>query len=91
MIPKYLKPFLWSYNFNNLDVMRDRRLIIAQLLNYGDVNAVRWVIKQYGVDEVRQIANTIPVKQWDNKSLAYWKLILDIKPQTRLSKISTGG
>ena len=44
-LPKFLQPFLWSYNLNVLDTSKqpDRQLIIQQILNHGDERATKWL------------------------------------------------
>ena len=38
-IPQYIKPFLWSYDINNLNKEIDKKRIITNVLNYGTKKA----------------------------------------------------
>lgn len=83
VLPDSVKQVLWSYDTTRIDLQRHRRLMVAQVLNYGNREATDWLFKQYGQDEVANIARTIPLGQWDKKSLALWSLILSINPTTK--------
>ena len=40
-IPKKFEWIFWSYNLNSLDILRNKNLIITQILNHRDWEAVR--------------------------------------------------
>jgi len=58
--PSFLAPFLWSYDLAALDLKRDKKVIISQVIKYGDLNHWRWLIEHYGKEEVRRIITQIP-------------------------------
>lgn len=87
-IPNSVKAVLWSYDLNEIDFVKHKKLIITQVLNYGSRDATDWLFKTYSKDEIIQIASIIPVGQWDEKSLALWSLYLGIKPTSRAERIS---
>jgi len=84
LTPQSVKAVLWSYNWNALEVQKDKKIIISQVLNFGSEEAIKWLFKQYGLTDVEQIANTIPLFQWNKKSLSLWKLVLSINPRRRI-------
>lgn len=55
IIPKDLATVLWSYDVSKLDLWRDRRTIIVNAINYGDLKQWRWLVKSYGAGEVKQV------------------------------------
>lgn len=59
-LPLFFKPVLWSYDFNSLDVEEDKKEIIVNAINYGDLKHWRWIIKEYSKEDVRKILTTIP-------------------------------
>jgi len=98
-LPKFLQPFLWSYNLNSFDLNNplDRKLIIRHILNYGNERAVKWLLKNFSLEEIKKVLKT-PVRGfWRPESLNYWlkitcvnlrkdiyeKAIKNIYPQTR--------
>jgi len=58
-LPLFFKPILWSYDFNSLDSEEDKKTIIINSINYGDLNHWRWIIKRYGKREIKKILKDI--------------------------------
>lgn len=83
MLPKSVKNVLWSEKIEDINPEIHRKLIIGQVLNYGDQNAVSWLLTHYNKKILKNTASQIPLGQWDKKSLALWSLILGIKPKER--------
>ncbi len=86
MLPAIIKPFLWSYDFEALEPEKHKQIIVGQLLNFGTKEATDWLFSYYGKETVANIAANIPLGSWNKKSLALWKLVLDINPQKRSEK-----
>ncbi len=75
------KPFLWSFDISKLDVSKNKRRIITNVLNYGTYDATELLFKVYSREEIKkQVENPLP-GQWSDKSLNYWSIIFDIKPK----------
>ena len=83
MIPASVKTVLWSYNSSKIDLKKDKKTIISQVLNMGSEEAISWLFNTYGKKEITRIASTIPVPSWDKKSLALWSLALQISPPSK--------
>jgi hypothetical protein len=45
MIPEQIKQFLWSYDTERMDVKDDAKIIIFNILNYGDMNSKNGFLK----------------------------------------------
>ncbi|MDR3643437.1 MAG: hypothetical protein P4L74_07505 [Candidatus Doudnabacteria bacterium] len=75
MIPEFVKPFLWSYNISALNLQRDKKRIITNVLNLGTCEATSWLFSVYDKNDIVD-ALTHPLRgEWNKKSLAYWCLI----------------
>ena len=85
--PKSVESVLWSYDLSKIDIGKHKRLIVAQVLNYGTQESTDWLFKTYGIEEIRRMAQQIPSGQWDKKSLALWSLYLGIKPKSKLERV----
>ena len=85
LTPQSVKAVLWSYDLNAIEVQKDKKIIISQILNFGSEEAIKWMFKQYSFEVVEQVANTIPLFQWNKKSLSLWRLVLSINPKSRIS------
>ena len=83
MIPTFVKTVLWSYNSSKIDLNKDERTIISQVLNLGSEEAISWLFNTYGKKEITNIASTIPITAWDKKSLKFWTLVLQINPPSK--------
>ncbi|MBU1177314.1 MAG: hypothetical protein ABIG88_00970 [Patescibacteria group bacterium] len=59
-LPLFFKPILWSYDFNSIDVEEDKRVIIINAINYGDLKHWRWIVKNYGKKNVKEMLMKIP-------------------------------
>lgn len=80
MIPKFIQPFLWSYDINTLDIARDKRRIITQVLNFGTKKATDWLFETYTKEDMRDcLVNPLP-GEWNKKSIAFWSFIMNVKP-----------
>lgn len=89
-IPKSVENVLWSYDISKINFNLHKKLIIAQVLNYGTKDATDWLFGMYSLNEIRKVAEQIPSGQWDKKSLALWSLYLNIRPKSKLEKVSNG-
>ena len=80
MIPSYVRPFLWSYDIEKLDLLRNKKRIITNVLNLGTRKATDWLFKTYSQEDIKKtIINPLP-GEWNKKSLNFWSLIFDIQP-----------
>ena len=77
MLPKVLKPFLWSYDFEKLDKENNKRVIIENVLNYGTAEATDSLFSFYTKDEIRNTLKELKPSTFNRKSLNFWNLILN--------------
>ncbi len=80
MIPEFVQPFLWSYDIKALDISRDKKRIITNVLNLGTSEATRWLFNTYTKQDIKEcLLNPLP-GEWNSKSMNFWSLVLDVKP-----------
>ena len=78
-LPKFLQSCFWSYNLKNIDIKNDKQLIIQQILNYGNWQALCWLFDNYSKrDIVKAIKNPLRGR-WFKQILDYWSFIFDLK------------
>lgn len=58
-IPPSLRPFLWSYDIERLDVDEHQRDVIANVIAYGDLKHWRELLRLYGRDGVSRIVGKL--------------------------------
>jgi len=68
-LPASFKTILWSYDFATLDPEVDKKTIIVQSINYGDLTHWRWLITHYGKETVHDIIETIPATEFRPRAL----------------------
>lgn len=80
MIPQFVRPFLWSYDVNALDLSRDKRRIITNVLNFGTSQATDWLFEVYTKEDIKDCLTHPLPGEWNNKSMTFWSLMLGVKP-----------
>lgn len=81
MLPKKVRQFFWSYDTQKMNVKDDSRIIVFNILNYGNISSIKWLFGIYPEREIIDNANHFPETSWDKKSLNFWKLKLGISPK----------
>lgn len=85
-IPLSWQGILWSAPIKRLNVDRDRNYIIHQVLMYGNLKQVDWLMKTYGADLVRRVFLYNPQAIYSPPVLHFVKnFVLNLKKQ-RLEK-----
>lgn len=79
MIPSFIRPFLWSYDIEKLDLSRDKKRIITNILNLGTVLATRWLFDVYSQEDIKEAVAHPLAGTWNKKSLNFWGLVLGVK------------
>lgn len=78
-LPEYFKPILWSYDFARLDTEENKRLIITNAINYGDLEHWKWIANHYGKAEVRNLLTELPAHQLREKVRPLAAILFDVK------------
>lgn len=79
MIPEYTKPFLWSYDTEKLDIEKNKKRIITNILNLGTYNAVKWLFKTYNKADIKDAVLHPMPGEWNKKSLHFWSVFFNIE------------
>jgi len=77
-LPENMRPLFWSYNFNALDVEKDRGLVIAQVINYGTWRQWKWIAGAYGEENIKKIISTMPATGFRPGALKLASLLFSI-------------
>jgi hypothetical protein len=54
-IPPSLRPLLWGLKWENLNLEQDAQDIIGSVVNEGNMDQWRWLVKTYGKEKIRQV------------------------------------
>ncbi|KKQ09847.1 hypothetical protein A3E66_05600 [Candidatus Daviesbacteria bacterium RIFCSPHIGHO2_12_FULL_37_16] len=77
-LPQSVKATLWSYDATQIDLQKHKKIIISQVLNFGSLEAVRWLFANYSSDDIKEVTINIPLGAWDKKSLNLWSLYFNL-------------
>ena len=78
-LPSFFKPIFWSYNFSLIDPEKDKKLIVINTINYGDLKHWRWLINAYGKEGVRSVLERISSTEIRLRVQRLAAIIFDIK------------
>lgn len=73
IIPSTLQSVLWSVDVNKLDWQRDKNYIIHQVLIYGDINELRWLLQTYTKKTVADVFLNCPAKIYPKEMFRFVK------------------
>lgn len=78
-LPKEFNRYFWDVVFNDLTTEKHQRFIAERLLNYGDLNAIKWLFswadKKFILTLVENSRNLNP------KTRNFWKIMLTEVPE----------
>ena len=70
------KNIFWDIDFKNLDTKSHSVYIIGRILEYGDREAVIWMMKNFKKSQIKKVLSG--EKGFSPKSANYWASILDV-------------
>lgn len=59
-LPNFFKPLFWSYKFSAVDPEEQKKLIILNSINYGDLSHWKWITRNYGKKTIKQVLSDAP-------------------------------
>lgn len=77
-LPEKLRPFFWDYPFARLSIAEDKDLIIRRLFSSGSWDAVCWMRKQFGDQELRNWLIAHKGRGLTPRQLRFWGLVYDL-------------
>lgn len=78
-VPNFLQPCLASYNLLDLDLQRDKNLIVTEILNKGDGKALEWLTNNYSKADIKKAISPPTKGMWLNTNLDYWLKVFGTK------------
>lgn len=65
-------PFLWDLDVEALDLDRDAEAIMARVLEHGRLADVRWLLRQYGSERIRQFFRSYAHPIVSHRTRTFW-------------------
>jgi len=78
-LPQSFKPFFWSYDFSKINPQKEKKTVIIQTINYGDLDHWKWLRKYYGKNIIKKILLEIPVTEIKPRTRRLLSLIFNIE------------
>ncbi|HLC70312.1 MAG TPA: hypothetical protein VJH75_04725 [Patescibacteria group bacterium] len=78
-LPLNLKALFWSYDFEALNATEHALVIMQQILQYGTLSQLRWLITHYGKRVVIRYIEKTPASTLRPQALALLKILLPIR------------
>jgi len=75
-LPDFLKKYFWDVEFQRLDFEKRRQFILKRILEYGNEQAVSWMLKNFKRSEIKNVLCNF--RGFSQKSANFWSLILDV-------------
>jgi len=76
MLPKFLEKYFWDTDFKKVDKEKHKAYIIAKVLEYGNLEAVRWLLRNYQTRSLIKIL--AKSRQFTPKVANFWAVYFDI-------------
>jgi hypothetical protein len=76
LLKKTTKCLFWSFDFEKLDYLRDKNLIIEQIIEAGLQNDEIIMWKLYTYDEIKEVALNMESLLYEN--LVYMSFVLEV-------------
>ncbi len=75
-LPVEYRKYFWDIDIHELSVSRDSRFIIERLLEYGDKDAVFWLLHHYPREEIADVVRKS--RRLSARSANFWAFFLNI-------------
>jgi hypothetical protein len=78
-IPQSLISLFWPYNLEELDLKRDKELIVTQILNYGNWQDLKWLYSVYSEKDIKEVLSNPRRGMWFERTLNFWEKVLNLR------------
>lgn len=76
-LSKNIETLLWDIDSASAGL--NSILLYERILNYGDIDEVRWLFENFDKDDIQSFVQTKGVRRLNKKSLAFWRGYFGIK------------
>ncbi len=76
MLPQSLHKYFWEYDPQVLHQDDNYFQIIERILEYGDLEANRWILRTYSPEKISEVVKSS--RQLSGRTAALWRNILEI-------------
>lgn len=73
-LPENLAKYFWDCHFNELNMEKHSFFIAERILNFGNIESLKWLLAQIDEDFLRKVVEKS--RNLDKKTRNYWNLML---------------
>lgn len=78
-LPPDLHRLFWDCRPESIDPEVQAPFVLERILEYGSLAAVRWALRTYGIERVREFLRNRGVRTLSRKTLSFWTLLLGLE------------
>lgn len=78
-VPSSFQTALWSYDISRMNIEKDKKEIITQVLNYGTWDNLKLLFEIYPEKEIKKVIKNPSRGVWFEKVLNFWCTIFNIR------------
>jgi hypothetical protein len=73
-LPEELKKYFWDVAFDDLSLEKHTLFITERILNYGDLDSIKWLLSYTGNDYIKSVIKNS--RNLNTKTKNYWQIML---------------
>ena len=73
-MPEEFRKYFWDVEFDDLEIEKYLRFIAERILNYGDLNGIKWLLSRTDEDFIRKLVRSS--RNLNIKTKNYWEIVL---------------
>ena len=77
MLPEFLKPIFWSWNFSELKKEEHKKTILRQIMEFGSLRDISWMFVNYKKKDLKEFLSTCRNGDLSKRSKNFWEIILN--------------
>jgi len=74
LIPGEFQKYFWDVNFSDLTMEKYPRFIAERILNYGDLDGIKWLLSQTDRNFLKTLIKSS--RNLNAKTKNYWQIVL---------------
>lgn len=75
-LPSFLKQYFWDVDFEKVNQDKSDTYITERLLEFGNIKAIRWLLKTYGKNLIKKVIMTR--RGISPKTANFWGIMLNV-------------
>jgi hypothetical protein len=73
-LPEEFQRYFWDVAFDDLTIEKYPQFIVERILNYGDLDGIKWLLSWADKEYIRTIVEKS--RNLNSKTINYWQIIL---------------